>query len=102
MHERLADNFDTAEAIKVLNELVTMTNSYLQQDKSLIKLPLVRQISKYVFKILKVFGVYDEDVFPSQLTAAEESDQAASYEDMIAPLMNVLSKFRDTIKAQAD
>jgi cysteinyl-tRNA synthetase len=104
VHESLADNFDTAEAIKVLNELVTMTNSYLQQDKSLIKLPLVRQISKYVFKILKVFGVYDEDVFPSQLKAVDESDshQAASYEEVIAPLMNVLSKFRDTIKAQAD
>ena len=55
----------------------------------------------YVFKILKVFGIYDEDEFPSQLTAGEESKEG-SYEDVIAPLMNVLSKFRDTIKAQAD
>lgn len=42
VHERLADNFDTAEAVKVLSELVTTTNSYLQQDKKVIKLPLVR------------------------------------------------------------
>jgi hypothetical protein len=27
--------------------------------------PLVRQVSKYVFKILKVFGVYDEEVVPT-------------------------------------
>ena len=100
VHERLADNFDTSEAIKVLSELVTTTNGYLQQDKKLIKLPLVRQISKYVLKILKVFGVYDDDVFPAQDSQLEEG--AGSYEDIIAPLMNALSKFRDTVKTQAD
>jgi hypothetical protein len=54
----------------------------------------VRQISKYVFKILKVFGVYDEEVVP----AGDEglaSGTGQSYEDTITPLMNVLSKFRD-------
>ena len=65
VHERLADNFDTPEAVKALSDLVAATNSYLQQDRALIKVPLVRQISKYVFKILKVFGVYDEDVVPA-------------------------------------
>lgn len=79
-----------------------MTNSYLQQDKTLVKLPLVRQISKYVFKILKVFGVYDEDVFPSVSTTEDQDQSQSSYEDLITPLMNVLSKFRDTIKSQAD
>ena len=79
-----------------------MTNSYLQQDKTLLKLPLVRQISKYVFKILKVFGVYDEDVFPSVSTTEDQDQSQSSYEDLITPLMNVLSKFRDTIKSQAD
>ena len=65
VHERLADNFDTPEAVKALSDLVASTNSYLQQDRTLIKVPLVRQISKYVFKILKVFGVYDDDVVPT-------------------------------------
>lgn len=78
--------------------MVTATNSYLQQERTLIKLPLVRQISKYVFKILKVFGVYDEDVVPAVDNAQEG---AASYEETIAPLMTVLSKFRDIIKDKA-
>lgn len=42
VHARLADNFDTAEAVKSLSELVTATNTYLQQDKGQIKVPLVR------------------------------------------------------------
>lgn len=97
VHERLADNFDTSEAIKALSELVTATNSYLQQDRTLIKLPIARSISKYVFKILKVFGVYDEDVVPS-VEASAEGEGQKNYEEIIGPLMDVLSKFRDQIK----
>jgi cysteinyl-tRNA synthetase len=63
----------------------------------LIKVPLVRQISKYILKILKVFGVYDEDVVPGN----EEASAGQSVEDTIAPLMNVLSKFRDQVKDKA-
>jgi hypothetical protein len=44
---------------------MTATNAYLSQDKKLIKVPLVRKISKYIFYVLKTFGVYDEDVFPA-------------------------------------
>lgn len=91
----MADNFDTPEAVKALSELVTAANSYLQQDRSLIKVPLVRQVSKYVHRILKVFGVYDEDVVP----ATEEG--GVSQEDAIAPLMNTFARFRDTIKEKA-
>jgi cysteinyl-tRNA synthetase len=96
VHHRLADNFDTPEAVKALGELVTATNGYLQQERSLIKVPLVRQISRYVLKILKVFGVYDDDIVP-----AADDASAVGGEDAIAPLMNVLSKFRDTIKDKA-
>ena len=65
VHERLSDNFDTPSALDHLSELVTSTNAYLQQDKKLIKIPLVNKISKYVFKMMKCFGVYDEDIVPS-------------------------------------
>ena len=102
MHERLADNFDTPAAVNILSELVTATNRYLM-DNQQIKVPFVRQVSKYVFKILKVFGIYDEDVFPSTQTADSDAKQSQeSYEDIIAPLMNALSKFRDQVKATAD
>lgn len=42
VRERLADNFDTPAAVLSLSDLVTATNIYLQQDRALIKVPLVR------------------------------------------------------------
>jgi cysteinyl-tRNA synthetase len=98
VHERLADNFDTPEAVKLLSDLVTATNSYLNQDRSVIKVPLVRQISRYTFRILKVFGLYEEDIVPAGNTSETTE---ASYEETIAPLMNALSKFRDIMKEKA-
>lgn len=101
VRERLSDNFDTPEAVIALSQLITATNSYLQIDRTLIKLPLVRQISKYVFKILKAFGVYEDEDYPNVLEAQKGDAQVAAYEDTIAPLMDALTKFRDQIKERA-
>jgi len=66
---------------------MTLTNSYIAQPPAQIKMPLVRAVSKFVFHILKCFGIYEEGDFPA--TAMEET---------ITPLMNVLLKFRDDVK----
>jgi cysteinyl-tRNA synthetase len=51
-----------------------------------------------VFDILMVFGIYEQGDFPSVTGAGQES----GYEDIITPLMNVLSKYRDQVKNNAD
>ena len=43
----------------------------------------------YVYKILKVFGVYEEEI-----VTGGESNQS-SIEDALTPLMNALSQYRD-------
>ena len=48
--------------------------------------------------MLKCFGVYEEKDFPN--VAGEET--SASYEETIAPLMDVLLKFRDQVKQNAN
>lgn len=65
VYEALCDNFDTAKAIELLSQLVNSTNSYIIQDKTQIKIPLVRNVSKFIFKTLKTFGVYEEDDMPA-------------------------------------
>ena len=95
----LCDNFDTASAIHELSELMTATNIYLSKDPKEIKIPLVRQISKFIFHIMKCFGIYEDGDFPAVSGGAEGG--AASFEDTITPLMNALSKFRDDVKAAA-
>ena len=59
VHAALCDNFNTPRAIKELFDLVNAVNSYVSQEPKDIKIALVRQMTEYVFKILKTFGVYE-------------------------------------------
>lgn len=97
VHEALCDSFDTPTAVEELGKLVVIANTYLQQSN--IKIPLVRQVSGYVFKILKAFGVYEEDDVPNLASA---DGQSTNIEEAITPLMNALSLYRDQVKATAD
>lgn len=99
VHEALCDSFDTPKAVDELSKLVVITNTYLQQGEAKIKIPLVRQVSQYIFKTLKAFGVYEEDDVPS-LSGAD--GQGTNVEDAITPLMNALSVYRDQVKQSAD
>jgi hypothetical protein len=45
---------------------------------------------------LKIFGVYEEDVVPALSEAT-----SLNYEEILTPLMNALSKFRDDVKEKA-
>jgi hypothetical protein len=58
----------------------------------------VRQVSRFVFEILKSFGVYEEDDMP-QLLGDGELEGAVDLEASITPLMNILTEFRDKVKA---
>jgi len=97
IREALCDNFDTPKAVLELGELLAATNTYMSQETSQIKLPLLKTVARYIFYILKCFGVYDDedDAFKIQDQTAEGT---ASYEETIAPLMDALTKFRDAIK----
>ena len=70
VHAALCDSFDTPTAVEELAKLVVAANTYLQQHESKIRIPLVRQVSQYVFRTLKAFGVYEEDDTPN-LAAAD-------------------------------
>jgi len=101
VREALCDNFNTPRAIQELYELVTATNAYLQQNPKDIKAPLLRMVSRFVFQIMKCFGIYEEGDFPAIASGAAGAEAGASYEDVITPLMNVLCKFRDDVKKNA-
>ena len=55
-------------------------------------MPLVLQVSRYVFKVLSAFGVYESGNLPT-IESGEGSQ--ASTEDAITPVVNSLSNFRD-------
>ena len=72
VRKALCDSFDTATTVNELNTLMKECNTYLQQPADKIKTPLVLQVSRFVFKILKCFGVYEEGDLPSLLGEGEE------------------------------
>ena len=101
MRAALCDSFDTSTSVNELATLVSATNIYLQKEG--VKLPLVLQVSRYVFDILKAFGVYEAGELPSVLGNGESGNTGSeSVEDAITPVMNALSNFRDQIKRRAN
>lgn len=91
----LCDSFDTKVAVIELSKLVTETNKYLKQPDKDIKVPLLRQISRFVFHTLKAFGVYADADLPS-LSAGKSSDE------VIKPVMDALAEYRDGVRELAD
>ena len=61
----MSDNFDTPRAINDLFLLVKKANNYLKQDAKQIKKPIILEISRYIFRMLKIFGIYKEGDYPS-------------------------------------
>lgn len=64
-------------------------------------MPLVLQVSRYVFKILTAFGVYEAGDLPS-IESGDGTGASENVEDAITPVMNALSNFRDQIKRRAN
>lgn len=61
----------------------------------MVKIPIVRQVSKFVFHVLKCFGLYDDGDFPAA------GGNQGSYEEIITPVMKELVAFRDHVKNNA-
>ena len=57
-------------------------------------------MSRYVFKTLSAFGVYESGDTPS--VEAADGSGSQNVEEAIAPVMNTLSTFRDSIKKRAN
>jgi len=101
VHEALCDSFDTPRAVNELGKLCSDASVYLQLPVDQIKVPLVKQVSGFVFKTLKAFGVYGEEDMPVVLGEGGEESSAVDVEAAITPLMNILTEFRDKMKANA-
>jgi len=59
-------------------------------------------VSRYIFDILKCFGIYESGDFPAVSGEGSESLGGKSYEETIAPIVEALIKFRDDVKDPAN
>jgi cysteinyl-tRNA synthetase len=97
IHDALCDNFNTPLAFKNLLELISRTYEYEFKTRSTtLKLHLIYLISQYVSFISKCLGlVYKTEFIDYFIYEAEGETE----ESTISPFVEVISKFRDTVKS---
>lgn len=97
----LADDFDTPQAMRHLQDLVKATNKYIQAKDEASEAPvpyILRSSASYVSKTLRMFGLTTED--PLAFGSAQAGG-SASREEALAPVLDAFASFRDTIRSAA-
>ena len=94
----LMDDFDTPRAIAALLEIVNKFNRYI--DMNNISTVLLSSAARYLTEVFEVFGLVQEsDIgFPFEGSGTGE---AVSSERLLAPFLDVLTKFRETVRVAA-
>ncbi|KAI9224185.1 tRNA synthetases class I (C) catalytic domain-containing protein [Blastocladiella britannica] len=103
VHASLCDNIHTPSAIAALLDIVSKTNIYTQavEARKLSPNPyLLGKVARYVTRMTKVFGLTEPGEEIGYGFAADNAAGAASSGDVM-PYLQVLSKFRDEVRATA-
>lgn len=100
IHACLADNFDTPGAMLEIQNLIRSTNSYLAEKGTESNTSVLESIGRYVTKMFRVFGLCGEGVGDIGY-GSEGSGEGQSRENAIGPLLDVLTEYRDMVRALA-
>ncbi|CAM9579252.1 unnamed protein product [Scytosiphon promiscuus] len=102
VRKTLCDDFDTPGAVGALQELVKAVNKYLETKEKAgesIVADCVRGAAEYVTKIFKVFGLASPGPLLGFSQGGGDADGGggndASREEVLGPVLDVLSEFRD-------
>jgi len=98
IHSAFCDNFNTAEALKQLLDLLSKTFHYEEETRTnkSLKLHLLYNIGQYIAYILKCFGL----VYRTEFIEYFITDNGVGLtEDILTPYIDLISNFRDSIKA---
>lgn len=95
VHSALCTNFDTPTALAALMDLVSVTNQYLLADQR-PSATLVRKISRYVTKMLRIFGVVEGSDAIGFNSAANSEDNGR-----FVTAVDALVRFRDEVRSAA-
>ena len=104
----LMDDFDTPAALGALLTLIREVNRYLEGDGSTLSSVVLNSTARYITSILKTFGLTSESDaeigFPLESSGeggASAGGGGRSKEQILSPLLDVLTKFRETVRVAA-
>ncbi|KAG0231526.1 hypothetical protein BGW42_000171 [Actinomortierella wolfii] len=100
VHEALCDSINTPQAMSELQALVSRTNIYIRDSGKNLNADIVNKVATYVSKILRTFGLDGVVAEPIGLSDAGGAG-GVSKEDIALPYLQVLSTFRDNVRAMA-
>lgn len=104
VHQAFSDNLSSHVALRVLLDLVSKTNNYIQlrsTDMSKMRIESLVAVTNWTVRILGILGFR---IRPDGLGWTDESSAAAdagSVEDVAMPYVKALSQFRDSVRSMA-
>ncbi|KAG6331373.1 hypothetical protein ID866_7716 [Astraeus odoratus] len=98
----LCDSFNTPEALKVLRDLVSRTNVYINSRGKELNVGLVEQSARWIGEMLRMFGLGEGERHELGW-GTEQSDNSSGInrDEVLMPYLRVLSSFRDGVRRVA-
>lgn len=102
-HNAFCDNLATPQVLKIIQELISKTNNYIQQSSmgtNELRIEILNAITTWIVKLLNILGFATR---PDHLGWLDESedDINTNKEEVLLPYVKVVSQFRDSIRALA-
>ncbi|KAF8550855.1 cysteinyl-tRNA synthetase [Imleria badia] len=98
----LCDSFNTPEALKILRDLVSRTNVYINTRGKSLNVALVEQSATWVGNMLRMFGLGEGEKLELGWGQETTTDaNAANHEEFLLPYLRALSSFRDGVRQLA-
>jgi len=102
VHDALCDDFDTPTVLQILLRLVRITNVYSKVFEPAPPVPLIiKESARYITKMFRVFGLVEGDADMGFGSEAGAAGGGASREETLGPLLDVLTAFREKVRAAA-
>ena len=102
VHISFCDNLSTPQVLKHLNELLTVSNTYIAKVGADLKIEPLLAVTRYISKILGVIGFEVRSDGLGWLDVNKgESSTSGSKEDIAMPYVKCLSNFRDEVRQLA-
>lgn len=96
------DNLSTPQALKVISELVTKTNTYIVTSGSDLRIDPILQVTYWITRILNIIGLQSRsDNLGWDDRDATDGSSSNSVEEIAMPFVKALSTFRDQVRSAA-
>jgi cysteinyl-tRNA synthetase len=87
--------------VTFLLDLVRECNRYLEKDDKGISTIIITNVARYITSILRTFGLVPDSIEIGFPDTGSSSSEGGGREQTLTPLLDVLTKFRETIRLAA-